>query len=342
MRQWALSGAILAVSAGVNAAPLALGDDELRVAVSGKVVKIDTPLGLPLTVNYGANGIMVGTAGSALAAYLGAARDRGRWSVRNGKLCQKWFKWLASDETCMTVRQEGLKIHWHADSGKSGTATIEPGTPVLAGVSASGLGAPLPVAPSHPGRPADASTDRVPDGKAVASAAGSDAPIAPFRTDVEAAAQPARLAPTAELARATTDNAPRLTLASLSQEIAAQPTLPIAAPADQAVLAGTTGDPILPMRWIVDHVSASMFENRWCLANVFGTAGATLPGLAGPGLTGPAARSATAPAIDFARPSLLTIAEEQASPAELPLYDASCLTPEPSLHTVSKTALHGP
>ncbi len=147
MRQHVVIGAVLLVGLEAQAAPVLLGEDELRLAVTGKTVSIDTPLGLPITVNYGANGIMTGTVGAALGVYLGAQKDRGRWSIKNGKLCQKWFKWLDAEMNCLTIRQDGLAIHWQSDQGKSGTATIEPGPPVLAGASASGLGLPPPVAP---------------------------------------------------------------------------------------------------------------------------------------------------------------------------------------------------
>ncbi len=142
MRQQALIGALIVAGAGAQAAPVPQSEDDLRSAVAGKTVAIDTPLGLPLTVNYGANGIMTGTVGTALAVYLGSAKDRGRWHIKNGKLCQKWFKWLGGDMTCLSMRQEGLKIYWRSDEGKTGTAMIEPGPPVIEGATASGLGLP--------------------------------------------------------------------------------------------------------------------------------------------------------------------------------------------------------
>lgn len=145
MRQHVVIGAMLLVGLDAQAAPVLLGEDELRLAVTGKTVSIDTPLGLPITVNYGANGIMTGTVGTALGVYLGAQKDRGRWSIRNGKLCQKWFKWLDAEMNCLTIHQDGLTIHWQSDQGKTGTASFEPGPPVLAGASASGLGLPPPI-----------------------------------------------------------------------------------------------------------------------------------------------------------------------------------------------------
>jgi hypothetical protein len=148
MRQHALIGALIVAGAGAQAAPVALGEDELRSAVAGKTVTIDTPLGLPISVNYGANGIMTGTAGAAMAVYLGAPKDRGRWQIKNGKLCQKWFKWLSSEVTCLAIQQEGLKIYWRSDEGRTGTAMIEPGPPVIDGATASGLG--LPPQPAEP------------------------------------------------------------------------------------------------------------------------------------------------------------------------------------------------
>ena len=53
MRQHALIGALLFAGAGAQAAPVPLSEDELKAAVAGKTVAIETPLGLPITVNYG-------------------------------------------------------------------------------------------------------------------------------------------------------------------------------------------------------------------------------------------------------------------------------------------------
>ena len=156
MRHKTMIGALLVVGAGVQGATAApLGDEELKSLVGGKTVTIETPLGLPITVNYGANGMMTGTTGTALGVYLGAVKDRGRWQIKGGKLCQKWFKWLSGEPTCLTLRQEGAKIAWRSDEGQTGMAMIESGPPAFDGVTASGLGLPPPASVANKSADAD-------------------------------------------------------------------------------------------------------------------------------------------------------------------------------------------
>jgi hypothetical protein len=123
------------------AEPVDLGDDNLKEAVAGKTVHLDTPFGVAVPITYHGNGLMSGTAG-VLEYFLGAQADRGRWWVSNGKLCQKWFKWLDAQPSCMRLKREGNKIIWRRDDGLSGTATITSGLPPGAHSPPSGVGGP--------------------------------------------------------------------------------------------------------------------------------------------------------------------------------------------------------
>ncbi|MBS0243445.1 MAG: hypothetical protein JSS20_14805 [Proteobacteria bacterium] len=318
MRQLALIGAIFIVSGAADAAASQLSDDELRAAVSGKTVKIDTPLGLPITVSYSANGLMSGSAGLALGAYLGSTKDRGRWHVKNGKLCTKWFKWLGADASCMSLRQDGGKIYWHSDDGQSGTASIEPGPPVLAGTTASALG--VPVEPAAP-----AETKAPPPVAREASPARSEAVEAPAVASgqdlrVEQGIGAWRASVTANRVAGTT--APHVVMASMT------PGHGMSQPAAHGS-AHMSVDPFerdaQPMRLAADVAAIGAMEHRWCLDNALSNgrpreiANAGLSGLAG-------------------APSLLAIAEEQAYGGELPLYDASCLTEEPAIAVLDRLA----
>lgn len=361
MRQHALIGAIVFAGAGAQAAPVPLSEDELKAAVAGKTVAIETPLGLPISVNYGANGIMTGTAGTALAVYLGAPKDRGRWSIRNGKLCQKWFKWLGGDTTCLAIRQEGQKIFWRSDEGRTGTAMIEAGPPVIEGASASGLGLPpqpsgveqalagerqatapeLPPLPQQhaPVRPAPgasraepprhARAHPVPSSAVMQASFAREAPHSRETTTAEPvlaeAPQPvARPAPTPVEPWAT-----RFALASFA------PTRPLPQPA-RAVVAplALPADPFdadrEPMRRAADLAAIGVLEHRWCLANAFAKGPALPFHLSSEGLD-PAPELVNAP-------SLLSIAQEQAYAGELPLHEAACVTEEPAIGVVAKRA----
>ncbi|MEZ5816158.1 MAG: hypothetical protein R3D44_03660 [Hyphomicrobiaceae bacterium] len=339
MRQQALIGALIVVGAGLPATAGQLRDDDLKSAVAGKTVTIDTPLGLPITVNYGANGMMTGSTGTALGVYLGAPKDRGRWHVRNGKLCQKWFKWLSGDTTCLTINQEGQKIYWRSDEGQTGTAMIEAGPPALDGVTAAGLGVPPPPAASKVAVPltAGAAPEVVALPKPKPTPPWPNAKVAretPREADPKAAravadARQAMRPP--RLVRAVAPAArPRYLVASLAPiarpEASQQPApvVPVATESDGEADPFSVGAE-RTMRQAADRAAIAALEHRWCLSNAFAK------GPAGPD---PMPRF-TAPELVSA-PSLLAVAQEQAYYGELPLHEASCLTEEPAIGQMAR------
>jgi hypothetical protein len=129
----------------VRAEPVMLDDAMLRGTLSGKTVYLDTPLGIGIPITYHGNGLMSGEAG-LLEYILGAPKDRGRWWVADGKLCQKWFKWLDAQPSCMRLRQDRNRIFWQRDDGMSGTATIAAALPPGADAAPRGLGGPVEAA----------------------------------------------------------------------------------------------------------------------------------------------------------------------------------------------------
>lgn len=98
--------------------------EDLKRFVAGKTVHLDTPLGaLPIT--YNANGTLNAHAGSlALSAYLGSKADRGRWSVKGDKVCQKFLKWFSGEMSCLQIKAQGRRISWRRDDGMTGTALL--------------------------------------------------------------------------------------------------------------------------------------------------------------------------------------------------------------------------
>lgn len=339
MRQHALIGIIIAVAAQAQAAPVALNEDELRTAVVGKTVNIDTPLGTPLTVQIAANGMMHGTATGALALYLGSGKDRGRWRVKDGRLCQKWFKWLDAEESCIAIKQDGLKIFWRREDGKTGTAMIEPGPPVLAGATASGLGLPPPPAEPEAQSPETAvsptSTQPIaavvrPQPVPVAPRAAPVA-VAPLRPPVEAPAEPPDVtaATAGDPAEPQLIETPRVAARRTQDHVrlaAFSPHRPVAPPVEAAPSEGTT-DPfdaeVQPMRWAADLHAIAAMEHRWCLADAFGRGPAPPPG---------ATEAIASARLELeAVPNLLAVFYETSYPGELPLHEAACLTAEPAL-----------
>jgi hypothetical protein len=143
MRCFLLAAVCVLASGPACAQPVDLGDEALKQTVVGKTVHLDTPFGVAIPITYHGNGLMSGKAG-VLEYFLGAQADRGRWWVANGKLCQKWFKWLDAEPSCMRLKQDGNKILWRRDDGLSGTATIASALPPGTEAGPHGLGGPVP------------------------------------------------------------------------------------------------------------------------------------------------------------------------------------------------------
>ncbi|SRR5581483_205606 len=139
--RFALAAVLASVAWTVGAEPMPLRDEALKQALAGKTVELDTPLGISIPIVFQANGLMSGKAG-ALAYFLGADADRGRWWVADGKLCQKWFKWLDAQPNCMRLAKDGHRLFWQRDDGMSGTATIVASLPPGAETGPHGLGGP--------------------------------------------------------------------------------------------------------------------------------------------------------------------------------------------------------
>lgn len=103
--------------------PAALTGDELRRMVPGSSIEIDTPLSTVVPIHFTSDGLMTGEAGK-LASVFGAEHDRGRWWVTGDRLCLKWFRWFDAEQRCLELSQDGERVFWQADDGKTGTATV--------------------------------------------------------------------------------------------------------------------------------------------------------------------------------------------------------------------------
>jgi uncharacterized protein YraI len=117
---------VVGVLGGVSAAiaePVRMTSDDIRRAMPGALLEIDTPLRISIPVKVGTDGLMSAEAG-ALGLTLGATKDRGRWWTADDKLCMKWFRWFDARERCMVLHREGNRVQWAEGSGESGTATI--------------------------------------------------------------------------------------------------------------------------------------------------------------------------------------------------------------------------
>jgi hypothetical protein len=304
--------AALLMSAGMAFAdPATISGNAIKEAVTGKTVNLDTPLGTPITITYKDNGTMSGTAGAALSIYLGASSDRGRWWVADGRLCQKFFKWLEGETSCLRIQQNGSRIAWTRDDGKKGTATIMANGPARP-QPAYGLGGADLVRAAQQKAPQPAPTTE---------------PIvaAPLVVAPVTIAKPAQRTPAIE------PPSPRPIMASLSPV-----TQVIAPPASVAVMGNTPTTAMvqrLPRDWPLDLSIADQgallgamvadsrqghARHRWCheIRDI---------------------RLLTRPqAVDAEAPELLTAWRHMQSPETSSIPAASCIVPAPALVEVSR------
>ena len=122
----------------------------IRETFSGSTIRLDTPLAATVPIHYHDNGQVTGEAGN-LSWLLGSATDKGRWWVEKDRLCHKWNTWFEAENQCLRLRQEGDRLIWVRDDGKTGTATLiskpQP-PPVQTQAFASMLPIPSPAVPS--------------------------------------------------------------------------------------------------------------------------------------------------------------------------------------------------
>lgn len=124
MLRFALFGACgLAVAWPAFAEPQPIAGHAIRETFAGSSIRLDTPLAATVPIHYAINGQVTGEAGN-LSWVLGSATDTGRWWVEKDRLCHKWTTWFEAENQCLRLRQEGDRLFWVRDDGKTGTATF--------------------------------------------------------------------------------------------------------------------------------------------------------------------------------------------------------------------------
>jgi hypothetical protein len=287
--------------------------DAIKAAVIGKTVDLDTPLGTPITIVFKDNGTMSGSAGAALSIYLGAAADRGRWWVADGRLCQKFFKWLEGETSCLRIRQDGRRIFWTRDDGKRGTATITANGPVRP-QPAYGLGGTDLVRQAQQKAPQPAPAVEPPAAIAAVPADRTPAIEPPSPRPVRAALTPAALPPTVRAIQPP-DPVP-IERAAPETDLSNDPAH--AWPQDPSLAASGYSAQRAMVGAMVAETQKSHAQYRWCHEiRDF--------------------RLLTRPhAVDAEAPELLTAWRHMLAPETSGVPAASCIVPAPALVDVSR------
>lgn len=127
--RWTLIAGALAGAVGLSPATAATGSlqgDELRQAISGRTVLLNTGMGFELPISYSSNGTMASRVQAMAAALVGETRphDSGRWWITETQLCQRWSNWLDGKTYCFDLVRKGQTVYWRSTDGHSGTARI--------------------------------------------------------------------------------------------------------------------------------------------------------------------------------------------------------------------------
>lgn len=102
-----------------------LSGPEIKTTIGGKTIRLDTPLGVRLPLQYRPNGVVAGDISGFSVASMFAPKEEGRWWVDGDRLCQKWPTWYKGRQFCFTIEKiDGDTISWLRDDGASGTAVI--------------------------------------------------------------------------------------------------------------------------------------------------------------------------------------------------------------------------
>jgi hypothetical protein len=128
MRKIVLMTALLMLAGSAHASdePVLLTGKDLRAAVSGKTIYIQTPIGAEIPIRYLPNGTMTGASSVHLAALAGeqVSTDKGRWWVRRAELCQQWNSWSNGRPHCYRLHATGSSVSWSRNDGETGTARL--------------------------------------------------------------------------------------------------------------------------------------------------------------------------------------------------------------------------
>ena len=219
---------VIGLLGGANAAmaqQVRMTGEDIKRAMPGALLEIDTPLRIAIPVRVHNDGLMSAEAG-ALGLTLGATKDRGRWWTDGDKLCMKWFRWFDAKVRCMVLHRDGSKVHWAEGSGESGTATITEARSVVAAAPPKKEKRVVTAALTEPVETPTKNTDRLPGTEAGATASSVETPVTsepPMAPETRAPSETLEVSETP----ATSDRVPALQFAAAALAEAMPKPVPI-------------------------------------------------------------------------------------------------------------------
>lgn len=103
----------------------AMSKDEIRKAVRGKRIYLQTPFGGEFPLFYRTDGVVDGTGEALGLGRFMAPKDSGKWWIEGNRLCQQWQEWYDGKRQCFVLqRLSETTLYWKRDDGLEGEARI--------------------------------------------------------------------------------------------------------------------------------------------------------------------------------------------------------------------------
>ena len=112
------------VSAAAASKGKPLNSSSAKRVLTGSANLFPTPLGGGFRINYGRGGKLSGSSSVFSVNSSWGSKDRGRWWVRKGQVCQKWNTWYKGKPYCFKLRLDGKTVYWTRNDGLSGKAKL--------------------------------------------------------------------------------------------------------------------------------------------------------------------------------------------------------------------------
>lgn len=115
----------VAFAASAKADLPAMSTKEIRQAVRGKRIYLQTPLGGEFPLYYRTDGVVDGSGEALGLGRFMAPKDSGKWWIEEGRLCQQWQEWYDGKRQCFVLqRLSETTLYWKRDDGLEGEARI--------------------------------------------------------------------------------------------------------------------------------------------------------------------------------------------------------------------------
>lgn len=103
----------------------AMSGKEIRAAVEGNRIYLQTPLGGEFPLYYRENGVVDGSGKALGLGRFMAPTDTGKWWIKGDRLCQQWTEWYDGKQQCFVLQRTGeTSLYWKRDDGLEGEARI--------------------------------------------------------------------------------------------------------------------------------------------------------------------------------------------------------------------------